>query len=268
MGNIKLSIVTVCKNEEKRVRRTIKSVLMQAGIDYEYIVLDGKSEDNTLDVLKSYEKEFEDKGVSYRIISKSDSGIYNAMNNALEYINGEWVIYLNAGDCFYSKQTTQMLADSNFQGDIVYGDVILVENGYYKTQKAADYHSLPIMMPFCHQSVFCRAEILKEYRFREKYRIAADYDLLLRAFIDGKKFEYIHESISIFSQDGQSIKNAWKCHAEIMKSGREVCGPNIKNQCKSIINSIIRLGKLFLANIFNDQYHSKNRGWRKLKKTW
>ncbi len=260
-----LSIVTVCKNEEKRIGRTAKSVLEQEGIDFEYVVLDGKSEDDTISVLNSFKKQFDDKGVTYKVVSDSDTGIYNAMNNALDYVNGEWILYLNAGDRLYSKKATEIICNSEDKSDIVYGDVILVENGYYKNKRADDYHDLPTMMPMCHQSVFCRTQLMRDYRFREKYCLAADYDMLIRAYCDNKNFEYVHEAISIFTLDGQSTKNAWKYQKEMMRSGREVCGTNFKRQFKAFFNSCVRMGKIWGANLLNDQYHSEKRGWKKLK---
>ena len=261
-----LSIVTVCKNEEKRIRRTVRSVLSQEGTDYEYIVLDGKSEDNTLNVLDSFQKEFADNGVSYKVVSKSDSGIYNAMNNALEYVKGDWILYLNAGDCLYSKKVTRIIDNYKEKCDIIYGNFILIENGYYKNKKPSDYHNLPTMMPMCHQSVLCRTELMKKYQFREKYRLAADYDFLLRAYWEGKNFEYVNNIISIYTLDGQSTSNAWKYQLEMIKSGKEVYGINLKFQFKAFLNSCIRMGKIFLANTLNNQYHSPKRGWRKIKK--
>ena len=260
-----LSIVTVCRNEEKRIARTIKSVLAQREIDFEYIVLDGKSTDGTLKVLESFQKDFANKGVVYKVISENDTGIYNAMNNALKYVNGEWIIYLNAGDCLYTKDLIEIINSNKNHIDIIYGDVIFVENGYYKKRKAADHSCLPVTMPMCHQSVICRTELMREYKYRENYRLAADYDFLLRSYWNGKTFEHVHEAISIYTLDGQSTTNAWKYQLEMMKSGRDVYGFNPEYQCKAFLNSVVRMTKIFLAYTFNDLYHSKKRGWKKVK---
>ena len=260
-----LSIVTVCRNEEKRIARTIKSVLAQREIDFEYIVLDGKSTDGTLKVLESFQKDFENKGVVYKVISENDTGIYNAMNNALKYVNGEWIIYLNAGDCLHTKELIEIINSNKNHIDIIYGDVIFVENGYYKKRKAADHSCLPVTMPMCHQSVICRTELMREYKYRENYRLAADYDFLLRLYWNGKIFEHVNEAISIYTLDGQSTTNAWKYQLEMMKSGRDVYGFNLEYQCKAFLNSVVRMIKIFLVYTFNDLYHSKKRGWKKVK---
>ena len=93
-------IITVCLNAEKVLEKTILSVLNQEFNEYEYLIKDGCSYDSTLRIAESYTSAFRKKGISYRIISQKDQGIYDAMNQAACAAQGEWILYMNAGDCF------------------------------------------------------------------------------------------------------------------------------------------------------------------------
>ena len=88
----KFSIITVCLNAEKAIGDTIRSVLEQSCTDVEYIVKDGGSKDETVGIAKSFMPAFEKRGISYRVISKPDRGIYDAMNQAVRDVQGEWVL--------------------------------------------------------------------------------------------------------------------------------------------------------------------------------
>lgn len=92
---MKISVVTICYNSKLFIEKTILSVINQSYEDLEYIVVDGGSTDGTLDVIHKYSNRIT------KWISEKDEGIYNAMNKALDIITGDWVIFMNSGDCFY-----------------------------------------------------------------------------------------------------------------------------------------------------------------------
>ena len=96
-------VVTICYNAENTIKKTIESVLNQNSINYEYIIEDGSSNDSTVEIAESYSEKFKEKGISYKIISKKDDGIYDAMNKAVSVSEGRYVIFMNSDDCFYSK---------------------------------------------------------------------------------------------------------------------------------------------------------------------
>ena len=112
------SVITVVFNDEKQIEKTIQSVLEQSYKNIQYIIIDGKSTDNTLEIIRKYQ----DK--SDTIVSKSDNGLYDAMNKALKYIKGDYVCFLNSGDTFFSKTTIeQAIASINTNmPQIIYGD--------------------------------------------------------------------------------------------------------------------------------------------------
>ena len=97
MQKLLLSIITVVKNDEKNIQKTIKSIISQKNVKYEYIIIDGKSTDNTLKKILKYKSKIN------KIISKKDKGIYDAMNKGLKIANGEVIVFCNSGDFFYKN---------------------------------------------------------------------------------------------------------------------------------------------------------------------
>lgn len=261
-----LTIVTVCKNEANRIEKTLKSVLKSEETDFEYIIMDGGSQDETLNIISSYKESFSGRGITYRVISKADHGIYNAMNNALDYASGDWIIYLNAGDLLVTKRLSEIVSSCDSGHiDIIYGDVVMIENGYYKRIKAKNYNNLLFEMPMCHQGVLCKTDLVRKYGFREEYRLAADYDFLLRALKGGTGFKYVNTVIAVYPLDGMSTKNAWKYQLELMQSGKQVNGFSILYQTKALTRSIVRIGKKWGAALLPKQYHVAKRGWKQLR---
>ena len=97
---MKLSIITVVLNDHHNIEKTIQSILNQ-NIKLEYIVVDGSSTDGTLEIIEKYKDNID------ILISQKDSGIYNAMNKAIEMASGEWICFMNSGDVFYSTSVLQ-----------------------------------------------------------------------------------------------------------------------------------------------------------------
>ena len=110
----KISIVTVCYNAERSIKSTIESVLKQTYTDYEYILIDGKSTDNTYKIVCSYDKKFKNRGVQYRHISEQDQGIFDAMNKGIQMARGRYINFMNADDKFHDSEDTSDRADSSF----------------------------------------------------------------------------------------------------------------------------------------------------------
>ena len=119
----KVSVITVCFNAEASIGNTLKSVLDQTYTDYEYVIVDGASKDNTLKIIEDYKAGFEAKGIKITVISEKDNGIYDAMNKAVKYCSGEWLIYLNADDSLADQDVLKdMFETKDYEGfDVVYG---------------------------------------------------------------------------------------------------------------------------------------------------
>ncbi len=156
---MRLSIVTVCFNAEKTIKKCIESVYSLNISIFEYIIIDGKSSDNTLKIIQSFQSKFVEKRVNFVIISEEDTGIYNAMNKAIDIANGDWVIFLNADDYFYCENSINCFLENDYQAyDVVYGDVAVRNLKTITYQKTRNLQLLKsgTEMPFCHQSTFTK----------------------------------------------------------------------------------------------------------------
>lgn len=115
---MKISVITISYNVEKEIERTMRSVLNQTFQDLEYIIVDGKSKDNTVAIAKSIASEYPDRIV--RIISEPDKGIYDAMNKGVKMASGEWVNMMNAGDVFANDNVLENIFKENISDDIAF----------------------------------------------------------------------------------------------------------------------------------------------------
>lgn len=209
-----VSVITVCYNSAEMLQRTIKSLRIQTYKEIEYIVIDGASKDNTLQVIK------ENQDIINLWISEPDNGLYFAMNKGLELANGDYVIFINAGDMFYLPDTLEKIF-SNHQDDvdIYYGDtMILAENlkelgsRRLSPPKQLTKNSFRWGMTVCHQSIFIKRSIAPKYD--TSYRITADYDWVLSSIENAKKIVNTKQYISKFLSGGLSSKHIMKANKE------------------------------------------------------
>ncbi len=206
---MKITVVTVCRNAENCIGETIESVLLQEYDDYEYLVIDGASTDNTLNILQSFEGPFASKNIDFRYISEPDKGIYDAMNKSLDMADGEWILFMNAGDGFFDRDVLSNVFGNDHTGtDVIYGDILMKDNDHYKLEREGKPDDQTDHSPICHQAMFTRCDVLKEYRFDTGYTLAADYDTMIRMFRDGRRFKKLDEIISIFEMGGASYKQS------------------------------------------------------------
>lgn len=203
------TIITVCLNTQDCIRETIQSVLDQTTTNFEYIIKDGISSDDTVKIAQSFSAAFAERGISYRIISRKDNGIYDAMNQAIEEAQGQWILYLNAGDSFFSKETLETVERSSEldTADIVYGDVVYASNNMYYLEKASPIEQIKDHMPFCHQSVFVKKWVYEEAGYSTEYRICSDYLFFRQRYREGKRFSYLPMTIAVFQKGGVSSNN-------------------------------------------------------------
>jgi glycosyltransferase involved in cell wall biosynthesis len=209
-----ISVVTVCYNAKDILEETILSVISQTYKELEYIVIDGGSEDGTQSILKKYENH-----ITY-YISEPDKGIYDAMNKGVQAAKGDYVLFMNSGDCFYNDTTLEDWVESinNERADVYYGDCVYKYSYGDRYMKALPLKEIGRMMVFSHQSVMVAASILKNKRFDIRYRFAADYDCLLRCFLEGRRFVYSPLPISIVEMDkGATASNFLESKKEVLR---------------------------------------------------
>ena len=205
MSQIRISVITICLNAAEELPRTIESVLAQDFCDIEYIIKDGGSTDDTNAVIDGYRKKFSEKGIEFKVINEPDTGIYDAMNQGVRQSVGEYINFMNAGDCFYSEHVLSDIAAaiSSTSADIIYGDCAVYEYGrFFKFPKSIE--RIEHAMPFSHQSCFARASFLREHPFDTGYRYSADYDFLLTAHDLKASFADAGVTVCITTADGVS----------------------------------------------------------------
>lgn len=198
-----VSVITVVRNGEKDLEKTIKSVINQTYSNIEYIIVDGGSTDGTLDIIKKYE----DK-IDYWI-SEPDKGIYDGMNKGIDMVKGDWIIFMNSGDIFYLKNTVENVVNEiEKDTDLAFGDWIVKYPQYgniKKHRKAGELKDLWKGMIFFHQALFTRTNILKENKFDYyNYKTAADYDFVIKAYYKKYKFQKINQIIAMVTAGGIS----------------------------------------------------------------
>ncbi len=204
----RVSLVTVCYNAEQVIEKTILSVLEQTYGNIEYIIVDGNSSDNTTRIIKHYEHQVD------LWISEDDSGIYNAMNKAIDMAAGDWIVFMNAGDTFCNHSTvSKVMEHINGDSELVYGDHI--RNDHYER---AEVFEISKGMTFCHQALFAKTALMKAYPFDESYKISADYHFVLRMYLQKRIFQYIPMAIANYADDGVSAQNKFYRDMEMLKA--------------------------------------------------
>ena len=192
-----VTVVTVTYNAEDLQEKTINSVLNQTYDNIEYIIIDGGSIDGTVDIIKKY-----DGQISYWV-SEVDEGIYHAMNKAIERASGEFINFMNAGDTFADNDAVQYVMDSKSEkADLIYGDYIRLDP--YRTFKAQDRSRWYSAVPFCHQTLFTKTQLIKDEMFDTRYIIAADHDFIIKMYEQKRVFQYLERNLAIYEGGGVS----------------------------------------------------------------
>lgn len=194
---VKITVVTVCYNSGDTIEKTILSVLDQDYERMEYLIIDGDSIDNTVDIVKRYSSDNK-----LKLISEPDDGLYDAMNKAAQLATGEYIIFMNSGDIFAkSNVLSQVSPCLDGINELVYGNVIRIKKrGNLLEKYGSKYIPMYLLLQgkmMCHQSIFTKTDIMRAYGFNTNYSITADYDFLMRMVRDKRKLEYIDVTVSI-----------------------------------------------------------------------
>ncbi len=207
---MKFTVITVAYNSASSIEETFQSILWQDHKDYEYIVIDGASEDATLSIIQRYEPLFEGR---MRWKSEKDKGIYDAMNKALRMATGEVIGFLNSDDTYNRKDILSTIAkqlkDENI--DAVYADLHYVNP---KTKVPVRYYSSRWFRPWAlrfglipgHPTFYCRKAIYDKYGyFNDTYTVAADFDCILRLIRNHKiRTKYVRDNWVSMKKGGAS----------------------------------------------------------------
>jgi glycosyltransferase involved in cell wall biosynthesis len=201
--NPKLSVITVVYNNARDIERTILSVLNQTYSNIEYIIIDGLSNDGTLDITGKY------KASVAVFVSEKDNGIYDAMNKGLSLATGDYVVFMNSGDEFYEKETVAKVFGTDADADIYYGETeMIADDGSslgrrrHKAPAYFTWRGFKYGMSVSHQAIYIRRSIAGTYDSR--YRLSADIDWIIRAAKQAKSIVNVNRYVAKYLVGGMS----------------------------------------------------------------
>ena len=199
-----ISIISINLNNKEGLNKTISSVLNQSFTDYQYIIIDGGSTDGSSELIKSYSKK-----ITYWV-SEKDGGIYNAMNKGIKQAGGEYLLFLNSGDCLFDKEVLKKMLQKGNHADIIYGNILL-DNGKEKTEGVFPEkllfsyffnHSLPHACSLIKRSLFENTGL-----YNEDYKIVSDWEFFLLAINKYQcSYQYVPIPVTVFNLEGISAR--------------------------------------------------------------
>jgi glycosyltransferase involved in cell wall biosynthesis len=246
---MKVSVVTVVLNNRSHIEDCINSVLIQNYNNIEYIVIDGGSTDGTLDVIKKYEKSIS------RWISEPDQGIYDAMNKGISFASGDIVGILNSDDSYNGNEVLNDIVKefSKKEIDSVFADLVYVDRDnpdkivrYYKSDKFNPKRLAYGWIP-AHPTFFIKRKYYYQYGlFRTNYKLAADYELLVRLLGKYKlSYSYLPKVIVKMRNHGAStisLRSNWTMFWENIRACRENdIETNVFKICSKYFTKIFQL---------------------------
>jgi glycosyltransferase involved in cell wall biosynthesis len=201
-----VSIITVVFNSELYLEKTILSIINQEYVNFEFIIIDGGSTDNTLEIIKKYEN------FITKWICEKDSGLYDAMNKGISLAKGNYLWFINSGDEIYNLTVLEdiFLNEINYP-DIIYGETEIINyKGQslgmrrHSTPEVLNWKSLKWGMLVCHQSVLVKKEIIENYQLI--YKHSSDFEWLIRMLKKSKRIYNSKLILSKFMDGGQTSK--------------------------------------------------------------
>lgn len=214
---MKVSVITVCYNSANTIRDTLESVKAQSYSNIELIIVDGKSTDKTLDIVREY------KDFITLVISEKDAGIYDAMNKGIRASTGDIVGFLNSDDFYTDRESIQSIVDSflsNKEVDGVYGDLMLVKekniDRFSRLYSSKNFSKSLIRFGFMlpHPTYYIKKNKYEEYGFYKlDYRVSADFELITRHITKGIKLIRIPKILVNMREGGISTGSLlWRVH--------------------------------------------------------
>lgn len=201
---MKITIITVCYNAEKTIKDTLESVLSQTYDNYEYLIIDGKSKDNTLNIVKEYEKKFDGK---LKYVSEKDKGIFDAMNKGIALSNGDIIGIINSDDVLTHSLVFEKIIENIKYIDGVYSNLLMLDetlknpNRLFKSKKVSKHFGWH--MP--HPTLYLKKEVYKKYgNFNLDFKVSADLDFMLRLIKNNVNLKYINDYFVYMREGGAS----------------------------------------------------------------
>lgn len=226
---MKISIITVTYNSSKTLKDTLESVLKQTYKNYEHIIVDGLSKDNTMQIVKEYEEKYNGKLI---YISEKDSGLYDAMNKGIKMATGDIIGILNSDDVYARENVLQEIVEKfkETNCDGTYANLIFMdEETMSKPQRIWNSPKGKLENGWhpAHPTLYLKKSVYdKVGLFNLNYKIAADYDFMIRVMKNSKvKLEYINDYI-IYMRTGGTSTAGLKGYIKNLKEANEVLKNN------------------------------------------
>lgn len=226
-----LTVVTVSFNAKDVIEKTLTSVAGQTYPGLDYVVIDGGSTDGTQAIVKKYASR-----IAF-FVSEPDGGIFPGMNKGIEHAQGDYLLFMNAGDCFADAEVLSDVAAfilDHPEADAVVGDFERVlEYGTYRIKP--NLQGLNRSMSISHQAVFVRTPLLRAHPFDVRYRLAADYEQISALYLEGRKFLYYNRLFSVVEmQEGATFRH-FEASANELYDIIEARGEDVSHERKSQI---------------------------------
>lgn len=231
----KISVITATLNSAKTIKSTLNSLLSQDYTYIEHIIVDGKSSDDTLNIIESYRPQYERKNITLIISSKKDSGIYDAFNRGIELSSGEIIGFLNADDFFASENILSLVAwgfdkPSKTAIESISANVEYVDSTLHKVRnikgKSFDIKDFKAGLHPAHPTFYCKRELFMRFGgFDTRYKIASDYELMLRFIVKNNVNNlYIDDEFVKMRLGGisnQNLNNILKANFECFRAWKD-----------------------------------------------
>lgn len=200
---MKLSIITINYNNSDGLRNTIQSIISQTYTDFEYLVIDGNSADESKNIIEKYTDR-----IDYWV-SEPDNGVYNAMNKGIIKARGEYLLFINSGDTLYDDAVLEKVFSHNPDKDLVYGDLHRVfPDGRTDIAAMPDHVDINHMFTstLCHPVTFIKRDLFQKYGlYREDLKIVSDWAFFFKVIVFGRvSQQHLPILISTFTMDGMS----------------------------------------------------------------
>lgn len=257
----KVSVITVCYNAVNCLEKTILSVIGQAQVMTEFIIVDGASQDGTIDVIKKYEDKIS------KWTSEPDRGIYDAMNKGIKKATGDWLIFMNAGDCFHNDHVIEdFLKIADMKYDVIYGSINKVLSDIHYRYDPYPIEMMNKCMILPHQGTFIKTRFHKQHLFDISFRSSGDYHFFFNAYFKfGAQFQQIDLIVADFDESGGMSKtNIKTARMEDLRIwGKEHCVyPAMRMRLRILYWYLLKI----LSNMLPYKYKIKWRNYRLLKR--
>lgn len=241
-----VSIITVCLNSEKTIKDTIESVLNQTYNNIEYIIIDGKSTDSTIQIIKSYKLPFSERGISYSYVSEPDRGIYDAMNKGICMATGNLIGILNSDDWYEEKAIEELMKKYHEEPfDLCYANLRIINKNqnYIKRARLRNYVT---SRDWNHPTSFVSKRVYEKFHYKLE-SIYDDWDLILRIRKSGYKIVTIDKVLANFRVGGVSNQKSIKETIQRGKARYQIYKNNGYSSWYLLECMGIELAKLLLA---------------------